>query len=45
VQCPSYYRSDIDHNPTAQERFRARLRGTVISYLQRRRARRSPAFS
>jgi indolepyruvate ferredoxin oxidoreductase alpha subunit len=45
VLCPSFYRAEIVHNPTALERFRARLRGTVIGYLQRRRARRSPAFS
>ncbi|HEU5018464.1 MAG TPA: indolepyruvate ferredoxin oxidoreductase subunit alpha [Pseudolabrys sp.] len=45
VLCPSFYRAEIVHNPTRLERLRARLRSAVIGYLQRRRARHSPALS
>jgi|SRR5271169_109549 len=45
VLCPSFYRADIVYNPTAFDRFLARLRGAVISLLQRRRARGRVAFS
>jgi indolepyruvate ferredoxin oxidoreductase alpha subunit len=37
VLCPSFYRADIIANPTALDRFLARLRGGVIAYFQRRR--------
>jgi indolepyruvate ferredoxin oxidoreductase alpha subunit len=37
VLCPSFYRADIIHNPTALDRFLARLRQRVIGFLQRRR--------
>lgn len=36
VLCPSFYRASIINNPTRFDRFRARLRGKVISALQRR---------
>jgi len=45
VLCPSFYRAEIIHNPTGVDRFMARLRGAVIGFLQRRRARRALAFS
>jgi indolepyruvate ferredoxin oxidoreductase alpha subunit len=45
VLCPSFYRAEIVHNPSAFERLLARLRAGVIGALQRRRARRAPAFS
>ncbi len=44
VLCPSFYRADIIANPTALDRFLARLRGAVIAYLQRRRDARRIAF-
>jgi indolepyruvate ferredoxin oxidoreductase alpha subunit len=40
VLCPSFYRADIIHNPTALDRVMARLRAAVIGFLQRRRERR-----
>jgi len=45
VLCPSFYRADIVFNPSATDRFMARLRGAVIGYLQRRRVRRHPALA
>jgi indolepyruvate ferredoxin oxidoreductase alpha subunit len=45
VLCPSFYRADIVHNPTAFDRLLARMRAAVIGFLQRRRARRRIAFS
>src|SRR5581483_8659795 len=45
VLCPSFYRADIIHNPTAFDRLLARLREAVIGFLQRRRDRRRIAFS
>jgi indolepyruvate ferredoxin oxidoreductase alpha subunit len=45
VLCPSFYRADIVYNPSATDRFMARLRGAVIGYLQRRRARRRLALT
>ena len=38
VLCPSFYRADVVHNPTWWDRALARWRGTVIGWLQRRRA-------
>ncbi|MCZ4303374.1 indolepyruvate ferredoxin oxidoreductase subunit alpha [Zoogloeaceae bacterium G21618-S1] len=38
VLCPSFYRADIIHNPTGLDRFMARIRQTVIRFLQTRRA-------
>ncbi len=45
VLCPSFYRAEIIHNPTAFDRFMARARGAVIGFLQRRRARHALALS
>jgi indolepyruvate ferredoxin oxidoreductase, alpha subunit len=45
VLCPSFYRADIIHNPTAWDRFAARLRSGVIAFLQRRRAERRVQFA
>jgi indolepyruvate ferredoxin oxidoreductase, alpha subunit len=39
VLCPSFYRADIIHNPTPLDRMLARIRRSVITFLQRRRAR------
>jgi indolepyruvate ferredoxin oxidoreductase alpha subunit len=39
VLCPSFYRADIVHNPTAWERLVRRVRDAVIGPLQRRRDR------
>lgn len=38
VLCPSFYRADIVHNPSAGDRLLARVRNGVIGFLQRRRA-------
>ena len=38
VLCPSFYRADIIHNPGGLDRFMARMRASVIGFLQRRRA-------
>jgi indolepyruvate ferredoxin oxidoreductase alpha subunit len=45
VLCPSFYRADIIHNPTRMDIMMARLRRSVIGYLQRRRARRRIEFA
>jgi indolepyruvate ferredoxin oxidoreductase alpha subunit len=45
VLCPSFYRADIIHNPTAVDRLLARLRGAVIGWLQARRAARRIVFA
>jgi indolepyruvate ferredoxin oxidoreductase alpha subunit len=37
ILCPSFYRADVLRNPTGWERFKAKLRTSVISSLQRRR--------
>jgi len=44
VLCPSFYRADIIHNPTGFDQFMAKLRGSVIGFLQRRRDRRRLAL-
>jgi indolepyruvate ferredoxin oxidoreductase alpha subunit len=44
VLCPSFYRADMIVNPTAFDRFMARVRSSVIGLLQRRRDRRRLAF-
>jgi indolepyruvate ferredoxin oxidoreductase alpha subunit len=36
VLCPSFYRAEIIHNPSRWERWRAKLRATVIGWLQTR---------
>jgi indolepyruvate ferredoxin oxidoreductase alpha subunit len=38
VLCPSFYRARIIENPTAWDRFKAKLRETVIGWLQPREA-------
>jgi indolepyruvate ferredoxin oxidoreductase, alpha subunit len=38
--CPSFYRTDVISNPSSWDMFRARIRGIVIGYLQRRADRR-----
>jgi indolepyruvate ferredoxin oxidoreductase, alpha subunit len=43
--CPSFYRADIIHNPTGVDRFLAKMRAAVISWLQRRRDRRRISFA
>ncbi|MCA3573424.1 MAG: indolepyruvate ferredoxin oxidoreductase, partial [Aestuariivirga sp.] len=45
VLCPSFYRADVLRNASSWERFRSRLRSTVISYLQRRREKRRFLFA
>jgi indolepyruvate ferredoxin oxidoreductase alpha subunit len=45
VLCPSFYRADIIHNPSAFDRFMAKLRGGLIGWLQRRRAARQAQFA
>src|SRR5262249_59677636 len=40
VLCPSFYRADIIVNPSRWDQALARLRATVIGWLQRRRAHR-----
>ncbi len=37
VLCPSFYRADVVHNPTAWDRFMARMRSGLIGWLQHRR--------
>ena len=34
--CPSFYRAEIINNPSAWDRFKLRLRGAVIGWLQNR---------
>jgi indolepyruvate ferredoxin oxidoreductase alpha subunit len=36
VLCPSFYRAEIINNPSRWDRLRARVRGAVIGWLQRR---------
>jgi indolepyruvate ferredoxin oxidoreductase alpha subunit len=45
VLCPSFYKARIVSNPTAWDRFLARVRATVIGALQRRDARRRARFA
>lgn len=40
VLCPSFYRAQLVFNPTRLDRFLARLRSSIISFLQRRADRR-----
>lgn len=39
ILCPSFYRADVLRNASGWERFKARLRTSVITFLQRRRER------
>ncbi len=34
--CPSFYRTDVVSNPTSWDKFRSRIRISVIAFLQRR---------
>jgi indolepyruvate ferredoxin oxidoreductase alpha subunit len=45
ILCPSFYRADVIQNPSAWDRFAARLRGALIGWLQRRRESRRVAFA
>ncbi len=36
ILCPSFYRADLIYNPSAWDRFRARIRQAVIGFVQRR---------
>jgi indolepyruvate ferredoxin oxidoreductase alpha subunit len=44
VLCPSFYRADVLRNANGWERFKSRMRASVISFLQRRRERRRILF-
>ncbi|MGE0007145.1 MAG: thiamine pyrophosphate-dependent enzyme [Parvibaculaceae bacterium] len=45
VLCPSFYRADVVSNPTTLDVLAARIRRAVISWLQRRRDRKSLSFA
>ena len=45
VLCPSFYRADIIHNPTAWDLRLARFRAAIIGFLQRRREARRIVFA
>ena len=45
VLCPSFYRADIIHNPSRWDLFLAKLRGSVIGWLQARRQARRIVFA
>ncbi|MQM38107.1 hypothetical protein KBTX_02112 [wastewater metagenome] len=45
VLCPSFYRAEIIHNPTAWDRFAKRVRDAVIGFFQRREARRIERYA
>ncbi|MCS4503984.1 indolepyruvate ferredoxin oxidoreductase subunit alpha [Arhodomonas aquaeolei] len=45
VLCPSFYRAEIIHNPTAWDRFAKRVRDVVIGFFQRREARRIERYA
>jgi indolepyruvate ferredoxin oxidoreductase alpha subunit len=44
VLCPSFYRADVVSNPNGWDRFLARIRSAYVSWLQRRRSRRTLSF-
>jgi indolepyruvate ferredoxin oxidoreductase alpha subunit len=44
ILCPSFYRTDVIHNPGRFERWRAGVRARVIGWLTRRRAARRLSF-
>jgi indolepyruvate ferredoxin oxidoreductase alpha subunit len=44
VLCPSFYRAEIIHNPTGWDRFKLRMRQSVIGVFQRRIERRLAAL-
>jgi indolepyruvate ferredoxin oxidoreductase alpha subunit len=45
ILCPSFYRTDIISNPTGWDRFLARLRTRVTTFLQRRREAKRLSFA
>ena len=45
VLCPSFYRTDLIHNPNWLDRTLAQFRAKVVSYLQRRREAKRLAFA
>ena len=45
VLCPSFYRADVINNPTRLDVVLARVRHAVISWLQKRRDRKSLSFA
>jgi indolepyruvate ferredoxin oxidoreductase alpha subunit len=45
VLCPSFYRAELISNPSGWDRFKARVRGAVIGFLQRRIDRRLSTFN
>ena len=45
VLCPSFYRAEIINNPSRWDRFKSRLRGAVIGWLQARIERRLEGIS
>ena len=45
VLCPSFYRTDVIHNPNFLDRLLARLRSKAIAFLQRRREAKRLAFA
>jgi indolepyruvate ferredoxin oxidoreductase alpha subunit len=45
VLCPSFYRADIIFNPTKWDRWVARMRATVIGWLQARRSHARTVFA
>jgi indolepyruvate ferredoxin oxidoreductase alpha subunit len=34
ILCPSFYRAELIYNPSAWDRFKARIRGVVIGFFQ-----------
>lgn len=44
VLCPSFFRAEVTHNPSAWDRFGARFSGSVIRFLQTRREKRAVSF-
>jgi indolepyruvate ferredoxin oxidoreductase alpha subunit len=45
VLCPSFYRAELISNPNGWDRFKERVRGAVIGFLQRRIDRRLATFN
>ena len=45
ILCPSFYRADLIYNPSAGDRFLARLRSAVIGFFQRIGERRRARYS
>ncbi len=45
VLCPSFFRADVIHNPTGWDRWKASMRGRMITWLQGRRSGRRLQFT